>query len=414
MSAHLLQALGSLEAALCALYDWLLSALYSALRSLLWTGLDEALDLLIPHLKRATGWAGWPAADVCAALAGGSAAHWTEHAEACERTLRNVGSGCALVAQYTAVALACWRVTALNPQYRTLSTCVCVYEVTTAPLGIWLVVLIFLSILSPAGSWLIRALADERCTGALKASQACDLASTYRGISYFVSFFCRYGAAALPLIYYSTRGLSFALERQLAGRGIQAEWARKGLVFLLAGFYMWASQASVSHMCTVLSGGERRWDDWRDQDACARLIDQFVAPYFRVAVICAAISALLYRLARWLLHYRAYKVWQWLRTAFPPRAACPLTPSLSPPPPPPLLLPGSKVLRAEMFARISSSRGAMGLLCAFAGGALPTTVLSCCAYTLLQMLSPAALKPLEATCREAARAVAAQPRRAGK
>ena len=72
------------------------------------------------------------------------------------------------------------------------------------------------------------------------------------------------------------------------------------------------------------------------------------------------------------------------------------------------------MLKAQMFARISSSRGIVGPLSAFAGGALPTTILSSCSYTLLQMLSPSAVKPLEATCKEAARAVAAQPRCAGK
>ena len=63
-----------------------------------------------------------------------------------------------------------------------------------------------------------------------------------------------------------------------------------------------------------------------------------------------------------------------------------------------------------MFARISDSRGgALGPLDAFAGGALPTTVLSCCARALLPLLSSAAVLPLRATCREAAAAIAQHP-----
>jgi hypothetical protein len=61
-----------------------------------------------------------------------------------------------------------------------------------------------------------------------------------------------------------------------------------------------------------------------------------------------------------------------------------------------------------MFARISASRGEHPIG-AFAGGALPTTLLSCCSTALLPLLSSAAVLPLRATCREAAAAVAAHP-----
>ena len=61
-----------------------------------------------------------------------------------------------------------------------------------------------------------------------------------------------------------------------------------------------------------------------------------------------------------------------------------------------------------MFTRISASRGEHPI-CAFAGGALPTTLLSCCAGALLPMLSTAAVLPLRAACKEAAAAVAAHP-----
>ena len=52
---------------------------------------------------------------------------------------------------------------------------------------------------------------------------------------------------------------------------------------------------------------------------------------------------------------------------------------------------------AAMFARLSASRGSQGPVCAFAGGALPTTLLSSCATALLPMLSSAAVLPLR-TC----------------
>ena len=61
-----------------------------------------------------------------------------------------------------------------------------------------------------------------------------------------------------------------------------------------------------------------------------------------------------------------------------------------------------------MFARVSASRSAAPL-CAFAGGALPTTVLSCCLSTLLPLLGTAAVLPLRATCKEAAEAAAQYP-----
>ena len=64
---------------------------------------------------------------------------------------------------------------------------------------------------------------------------------------------------------------------------------------------------------------------------------------------------------------------------------------------------------AAMFARLSASRGALGPLCAFAGGALPTTILSCCAGALLPLLSTQDVLPLRAACKEAAAAIAQHP-----
>ena len=48
-------------------------------------------------------------------------------------------------------------------------------------------------------------------------------------------------------------------------------------------------------------------------------------------------------------------------------------------------------------------------IAAFAGGALPHTILSCCQGVLLGMFSTRAVLPLRATCRDAATAVAAHP-----
>ena len=63
-----------------------------------------------------------------------------------------------------------------------------------------------------------------------------------------------------------------------------------------------------------------------------------------------------------------------------------------------------------MFARISASRiSSPGPLCAFAGGSLPTTILSSCAHMLLQLLSSRAVLPLRAICKEAAATVARHP-----
>ena len=61
-----------------------------------------------------------------------------------------------------------------------------------------------------------------------------------------------------------------------------------------------------------------------------------------------------------------------------------------------------------MLARVSASHGEHPI-CAFAGGALPTTILSCCARALLPLLSTRAVLPLRATCMEAAAAIAAHP-----
>ena len=62
-----------------------------------------------------------------------------------------------------------------------------------------------------------------------------------------------------------------------------------------------------------------------------------------------------------------------------------------------------------LFARLSTSRGALGPLAAFAGGALPATVLSACAGALLPLLSTVDVLPLRATCKEAAAAIAQHP-----
>jgi hypothetical protein len=58
-----------------------------------------------------------------------------------------------------------------------------------------------------------------------------------------------------------------------------------------------------------------------------------------------------------------------------------------------------------MFARISASRGDHPI-CAFAGGSLSTTLLSCCAGALLPMLDTRAVLPLRGTCKEAHAAAA--------
>ena len=63
---------------------------------------------------------------------------------------------------------------------------------------------------------------------------------------------------------------------------------------------------------------------------------------------------------------------------------------------------------AAMFSRISASRSAAPLA-AFAGGALPHTLLSACSETLLPFFSTKAVLPLRATCKDAVAAVAAHP-----
>ena len=62
-----------------------------------------------------------------------------------------------------------------------------------------------------------------------------------------------------------------------------------------------------------------------------------------------------------------------------------------------------------MFARVSASLQPQDAICAFAGGALPHTILSCCQGTLLGMFSTKAALPLRATCKDTAAAVAAHP-----
>ena len=64
---------------------------------------------------------------------------------------------------------------------------------------------------------------------------------------------------------------------------------------------------------------------------------------------------------------------------------------------------------AAALARVSSSRSPQDAIAAFAGGALPHTILSCCQGTLLDMFSTQAVLPLRATCRDAAAAVAGHP-----
>ena len=61
------------------------------------------------------------------------------------------------------------------------------------------------------------------------------------------------------------------------------------------------------------------------------------------------------------------------------------------------------------LARISASRSPQDAIAAFAGGALPHTILSCCQGALLAMFSTQAVLPLRATCRDAVAAVAAHP-----
>ena len=62
-----------------------------------------------------------------------------------------------------------------------------------------------------------------------------------------------------------------------------------------------------------------------------------------------------------------------------------------------------------MFERISSSLSPQNAIAAFAGGALPHTILSCCQGTLLSMFCTPAVLPLRATCTDAMRATAAHP-----
>ena len=64
---------------------------------------------------------------------------------------------------------------------------------------------------------------------------------------------------------------------------------------------------------------------------------------------------------------------------------------------------------AAALARVSASRSPQDAIAAFAGGALPHTILSCCQGVLLDMLSTRAVLPLRATCRDAVAAVAAHP-----
>jgi hypothetical protein len=64
---------------------------------------------------------------------------------------------------------------------------------------------------------------------------------------------------------------------------------------------------------------------------------------------------------------------------------------------------------AASLARISASRSPQGAIAAFAGGALPHTILSCCQGALLAMFSTQDVLPLRATCRDAVAAVAAHP-----
>ena len=68
--------------------------------------------------------------------------------------------------------------------------------------------------------------------------------------------------------------------------------------------------------------------------------------------------------------------------------------------------PASKL--AALFSRLSLSRPPHPIA-AFAGGALPHTILSCCSATLLSLFSTRAVLPLRATCKDAVAAVAAHP-----
>ena len=63
---------------------------------------------------------------------------------------------------------------------------------------------------------------------------------------------------------------------------------------------------------------------------------------------------------------------------------------------------------ADTFARVSSSRAQEPLM-AFAGGALPHTILSCCHGTLLGMFDTKTVLPLRSTCSDALKAIAAYP-----
>jgi len=62
----------------------------------------------------------------------------------------------------------------------------------------------------------------------------------------------------------------------------------------------------------------------------------------------------------------------------------------------------------SMFARISSSRQPYNQIGAFAGGALPHTILSSCHGTLLSMFTTWQVLPLRVTCRDSVVAVAAR------
>jgi len=70
----------------------------------------------------------------------------------------------------------------------------------------------------------------------------------------------------------------------------------------------------------------------------------------------------------------------------------------------PAMSPGE---RAAAFARISSSRSPQDAIAAFAGGALPHTILSSCHSTLLDMFDTRTVLPLRITCRDSVAAVAA-------
>ena len=63
---------------------------------------------------------------------------------------------------------------------------------------------------------------------------------------------------------------------------------------------------------------------------------------------------------------------------------------------------------AAALARVSSSRSPQDAICAFAGGALPHTILSSCQGTLLGMFDTRTVLPLRGACRDAEAAVAAQ------